>query len=315
MPQKISQDHIKSMSFGPKSVGAEAWRNVSTIREEGVSYAISSLSMWTGLSAKVVEASCDRPVYNSDEADCSRLIVLLEQKDTRVAIGPHRTRRPTPTQDTPHQMAVGAPGARQFGFFDRPSGYMRWLVLQFDVALLGRQLGVGFEPADFTPRFMFHDPVLFQIAKRFEAACLGEEVRDTLHDDLLLVALLNGLGRLEHGADEKRPFALSQSQRRLLIDYMRARLMTNIRLSELCNLVQLSPFHFCRSFKKSLGVSPHAWQMRERIRVAQSMLRDNQTRLADVALAVGFYDQAHFTKSFKKIVGVTPGTWQDARCR
>lgn len=312
MPQKISREHIKSMSSGPRSLGADAWRNVSTISQEGIKYTINSLSMWTNLSAKVVEASCQEPFYNFDEADCSRLIVMLTQRDTRVTISPHRSLRPTPTHDTPYQMTVGAPGARQFGFFDQPSDHIRWLVLQFDVNLLGRHLGEGFQTPDFRPRFMFYDPHLYQIAKHFEAACLGEEPPDTLRDDLLLLALLNGLGRLERIFDERR-YGLSQAERRLLVDYMRNRLTENIRLRELCNLVQLSPFHFCRSFKRSLGVSPHAWQMRERIRVAQAMLRDDRARLADVAIAVGFYDQAHFTKSFKKVVGVTPRLWQEAR--
>lgn len=280
------------------------------MRQEHIHYSINSLSLWDNLSAKVVEASCDKAFDNVDEADCSRFIMLLSPHNTHVSVGSHRKRRPTPTHDTPYQMSIGAPGARQYGFFDRPCANMRWLVLQFDVTLLGQHLGEGTQTPDLLPRFMFHDPALYQIAKLFEAACLGEQAPDALRDDLLLLALLNGLSQLERTFDDKS-YPLSQVQRRLIIDYMRTRLTENIRLAELCNLVQLSPFHFCRAFKRSLGLSPHAWQVRERIRIAQSMLRDGRMRLADVAVAVGFYDQAHFTKSFKKLVGITPGAWQE----
>jgi AraC-like DNA-binding protein len=309
VPNKISRDNIKFLGSGVKNAGADSWRNVSTMSQESIRYTISSLSMWTSLSAKVVYASCDQPFYSFDEADCSRLVMMLTPKKSGVIIGPHRNRRPTPTHDTPYQMTLSAPGARQYGFFDQPANHLRWLVLQFDVNLLGQHLGEGFRTSDFHPRFMFFDHNLYQIAKLFEAACLGDEPPDTLRDDLLLLALLNSLARIERSFVDKS-YGLSQAERRLLIDYMRTRLIETIRLSELCNLVQLSPFHFCRSFKNSLGVSPHAWQMRERIRVAQIMMRDGRTQLADVAVAVGFYDQAHFTKSFKKIVGLPPGAWQ-----
>ncbi|MGN7735406.1 helix-turn-helix domain-containing protein [Ensifer sp. 22564] len=312
MATQVSRENINSLISGRRSFGPDAWRHVSAIRHEGISYAIESLAMWSHLSAKVVEASCLRPSYNSDEADCSRLVVMLAQDDTCVTIGPHRSRRPTPTHDTPFQMSVSAPGSRQFGFFDHPSGYLKWLVLQFDVDKLGQQLGAGFEACDFRPRHMFYDAALYQVARLFEAACRKEDSSETLRDDLLMLSLLTALSRLEKPAED-RPFGLSPTQRRLLVDYMRSRLATNIRLSELCNLVQLSPFHFCRAFKTSLGVSPHVWHTRERVRVAQSMLSDRRMRLADVAHAVGFCDQAHFTKSFRRIVGMPPGAWQRAR--
>ncbi|MGE6781836.1 helix-turn-helix domain-containing protein [Ensifer adhaerens] len=312
MATQVPREHIHSMVSGPRSFGPDAWRHVSAIRHDGIIYGIKSLAMWSHLSAKVVEASCLRPSYNSDEADCSRLVVMLAQDETRVTIGPHRSRRPTPTHDTPFQMSVGVPGLRQFGFFDQPSGSIRWLVLQFDVDKLGQQLGAGFEACDFRPRHMFYDAALYRVARLFEAACSEEDSSETLRDDLLMLSLLTALSRLEKPADD-RPYGLSPTQRRLLVEYMRSRLASNIRLSELCNLVQLSPFHFCRAFKTSLGVSPHVWHTRERVRVAQSMLSDRRMRLADVAHAVGFCDQAHFTKSFRRIVGMPPGAWQRVR--
>ncbi|MFK0384014.1 helix-turn-helix domain-containing protein [Agrobacterium sp. NPDC090273] len=313
MARQVSHDSIQTMVSGPRSFGPDAWRHVSAIRHDGISYEIKSVSMWTHLSAKVVEASCLRPSYNSDEADCSRLVVMLAQDNARVTIGPHRSRRPTPTHDTPFQMSVSAPGARQWGFFDQPSGYLRWLVLQFDVGKLGQQLGAGFEACDFRPRHMFYDETLYHVARQFEFACSEEDSGETLRDDLLMLSLLNAISRLEKPGED-RPYGLSPTQRRLLVEYMRSRLASNIRLSELCNLVQLSPFHFCRAFKTSLGVSPHAWHTRERVRVAQAMLCDRRMRPADVAHAVGFFDQAHLTKSFSRIVGMPPGTWQRVRC-
>jgi AraC-like DNA-binding protein len=40
------------------------------------------------------------------------------------------------------------------------------------------------------------------------------------------------------------------------------------------------------------------------------MMRDSHRRLAEVALATGFADQAHFTRTFSRLAGSSPGAWR-----
>jgi AraC-like DNA-binding protein len=48
--------------------------------------------------------------------------------------------------------------------------------------------------------------------------------------------------------------------------------------------------------------------MQNRIRKSQHLLAEN-SNIAEVALATGFYDQSHFIKCFKKIMNVTPSEY------
>jgi AraC-like DNA-binding protein len=63
--------------------------------------------------------------------------------------------------------------------------------------------------------------------------------------------------------------------------------------------------HLVRSFTRQFGVSPHAYVIGRRIDAARRELLRG-ARPADVATAVGFYDQAHFTRHFKRHTSMTP---------
>jgi methylphosphotriester-DNA--protein-cysteine methyltransferase len=47
----------------------------------------------------------------------------------------------------------------------------------------------------------------------------------------------------------------------------------------------LSRFHFCRAFKESTGLSPHAWLRQHRIEQAMKMLRNTDASIANSATA------------------------------
>jgi len=80
----------------------------------------------------------------------------------------------------------------------------------------------------------------------------------------------------------------------------------NFSLDELAKHACLSKFHLLRAFKKELGITPSAFQMQLRLNAARKLIFQNIS-LTEVALALGFSDQAHFTNTFKKYSnGVSP---------
>jgi AraC-like DNA-binding protein len=58
-------------------------------------------------------------------------------------------------------------------------------------------------------------------------------------------------------------------------------------------------------------VSPHAYVIGRRIEAARRRLLRGD-RPADVAVAVGFHDQAHLTRHFKRHTSVTPARYADS---
>jgi AraC family transcriptional regulator len=71
----------------------------------------------------------------------------------------------------------------------------------------------------------------------------------------------------------------------------------------------LSPFHFLRLFKRALGVTPHQYLLRCRLREAARLLGDGCS-VTDAAYDVGFKDLSNFVRTFHRAAGVSPGQFQ-----
>jgi AraC-like DNA-binding protein len=74
----------------------------------------------------------------------------------------------------------------------------------------------------------------------------------------------------------------------------------------------LSPFHFLRLFAAVLGVTPHQYVVRSRLRHAARLLADEGRSITDVAFDVGFGDLSNFVRTFHRAAGVSPGSFRRA---
>jgi AraC family transcriptional regulator len=102
---------------------------------------------------------------------------------------------------------------------------------------------------------------------------------------------------------------LNSYQIRRVVDFILSHLNGNLSLLALAEQAKLSPFHFARQFRATLGLSPHQFVMRQRIQSSLHLIRTGKLPLARIAAETGFHDQAHFTHAFRKILGVTPATY------
>ncbi|SIQ35108.1 AraC family transcriptional regulator [Aquipseudomonas alcaligenes] len=94
-------------------------------------------------------------------------------------------------------------------------------------------------------------------------------------------------------------------------ELLAARLGDPPSLEELAGLVNLSPFHFARVFRRATGLPPHAWLKQRRLEQARALLRSGCAPL-QVALQLGFSDQSHLNRQFKQSYGVSPGEYRRA---
>jgi AraC family transcriptional regulator len=74
----------------------------------------------------------------------------------------------------------------------------------------------------------------------------------------------------------------------------------------------LSPFHFLRLFAAVLGVTPHQYLVRSRLRHAARLLADDARSITEVALDVGFGDLSNFVRTFHRAAGVSPRRFRQA---
>jgi AraC-like DNA-binding protein len=83
-----------------------------------------------------------------------------------------------------------------------------------------------------------------------------------------------------------------------------------IRVSDLSTLARSSPSYFSCAFKRTFGVSPHAYVMSRRISMAVELMLNSDAPLSQIAINCGFADQAHFSRQFRRAMGYTPSTWR-----
>jgi AraC family transcriptional regulator len=97
---------------------------------------------------------------------------------------------------------------------------------------------------------------------------------------------------------------------RRAIERLRSDVDADVSLAALASDAGLSRFHFCRAFKESTGLSPHAWLRQHRIEQAMNMLRDTNESIISIAAALGYSSQTAFAAAFRKMTGETPRDWR-----
>jgi AraC-like DNA-binding protein len=96
-------------------------------------------------------------------------------------------------------------------------------------------------------------------------------------------------------------------------DYLEDNYNREISLEQLAQVANLSSFHLNRSFSRTFGMPPHAYQIQLRILKAKRLLRKEQS-IESVAIETGFVSQSHFGSHFKRLVCMTPKQYiQDSK--
>jgi AraC family transcriptional regulator len=95
-----------------------------------------------------------------------------------------------------------------------------------------------------------------------------------------------------------------------VLNYIDAYLDKNIKLADLAQLLDMSPFHFSRLFKQSIGMTPHQYLSQQRVERAKELLKKTDRLIIDIALECGFSSHSHLSKQFRQITGITPKTYR-----
>jgi AraC-like DNA-binding protein len=85
-----------------------------------------------------------------------------------------------------------------------------------------------------------------------------------------------------------------------------------IGLEDAAGQAGISPFHFLRLFSAALGVTPHQYLVRSRLRHAARLLTGHDRSVTDVAYDVGFGDLSNFVRTFHRAAGTSPLRFRQA---
>jgi AraC-like DNA-binding protein len=116
------------------------------------------------------------------------------------------------------------------------------------------------------------------------------------------------------GRKQEAP-AVRPSDRRRVVEaalWLDAHAHETIGLDDTAGEVGLSSFHFRRLFAAVLGVTPHQYLVRCRLRHAARLLVDDSRSITDIAYDVGFGDLSNFVRTVHRAAGVSPGNFRKA---
>jgi AraC-like DNA-binding protein len=85
-----------------------------------------------------------------------------------------------------------------------------------------------------------------------------------------------------------------------------------INLDDAAARAGISPFHFLRLFSRTLGVTPHQYLVRARLRHAARRLADDDSPVTAIAYDVGFADLSNFVRTFGRAAGASPLRFRQA---
>ncbi len=113
----------------------------------------------------------------------------------------------------------------------------------------------------------------------------------------------------------EKPVTASARDRRRAVEtalWIDAHSHREIDLEQTAAQAGISPFHFLRLFSSVLGVTPHQYLVRSRLRHAARLLADDGISITDIAYDVGFGDLSNFVRTFHRAAGISPLRFRQA---
>jgi AraC-like DNA-binding protein len=183
-----------------------------------------------------------------------------------------------------------------------------WRMVYLDPAVVARELeeeSVG--PAEIV-RPVARDPLLaWHFARLFACLTAGQPEKLAADENLLrtLICLLRRHGTAKPASTGRSPCVAKAIQR------LDAAPDARVSLAELAALSGVSRFQLLRGFARELRITPHAYLIQRRVRLARQLLADGQSP-AQAAIEAGFADQSHMTRAFVRQLGITPSRYRKA---
>jgi AraC-like DNA-binding protein len=208
---------------------------------------------------------------------------------------------------------IFVPAGHEYHDWQEPRSLARSAYFYFDPAALPVGTDSGFDAVSLAPRLFFEDAAIWEIASKLKALIEGPQANDRLYREALGTVLAHELVRLNPGpkrAGFPARGGLAAWQQRVVVAYIEEHLSEQVSLSGLARLARLSPYHFCRAFKKSFGIPPHRFHTQRRMEHAKVLLAKPAASVTDVGIAVGFSATSSFTTAFRNATGLTPTGYQ-----
>jgi AraC family transcriptional regulator len=158
----------------------------------------------------------------------------------------------------------------------------------------------------------FRDTVVHHIGASLLTGLRRPLEANQLFVDHMMLAFTAHVARTYGGLRDAEPPSggLAPWQAKRACERLEADLGGRLTLQDVATELGLSVSHFSRAFRTSVGLPPHQWLLRQRVRAAKQLMTNRGLSLAEIAVAAGFANQSHLTRVFSRLVGISPGEWR-----
>jgi len=201
-------------------------------------------------------------------------------------------------------LALVPAGVAAHGEFTTGGAYSDYLLVFIDEPALARD-----EACRLTrPLVGFGDPEIRRGLGRLAAEAASPDRHFAMYAEgwaLQTAACLARLGGTGETAPTYRG-GLSPANVRLVQGLVADGLEGTLTVAGLAQACRLSPRHFLRAFRQTLGTTPQQYVTDARLERARQLLAAGDGDLSSVALACGYSHAQHFSTRFRQQMGLTP---------
>ena len=190
----------------------------------------------------------------------------------------------------------------------------------FRLRIRARSIRVYFDPLQFgaalsltKPSLGFEDELLWGTIEKLTHAIQDADLGGSAYIESLGAVLAHEIAHHDREAFpqvNQRHGGLAPWQQSAVTAYIEEHLADQIPLAVLARLVRLSPHHFCRAFKQSLGLPPHRYHVARRVDRAKDLLEQTDMSITRIGVALGFGETSAFTAAFHRVAGMSPSRFR-----
>ena len=212
-----------------------------------------------------------------------------------------------------NQKLTLVPAGYEFSGWQAPRTLSRYTYFYLDPHGIGLDPDLRFTGTELKPRLFFFDQDLWATLQKLRRQLEGRGRMDRAYVEALSIVLAHEVLRLDNGVAPAREDArggLAGWQKKKVVEYIEENLADDLVLAQLAKVAGLSPFHFARAFKESLGLPPRRYVTSRRIEKAKALLAQPDRSVTQVGAQLGFGDTSSFSTAFRQHTGTTPTAYR-----
>jgi AraC family transcriptional regulator len=175
-----------------------------------------------------------------------------------------------------------------------------------------KQNGVEWAITDYNYHFT-NDIAINQILQRLIFIFTENHPSKDIFSDLLIQELVIRIIQTESKSMYLKKSLTDSNNDRIsyVIKYIRENITEDLSIELLSRKANMSESNFYRTFKHELGSSPNDFIIDEKLKIAESVLRNPKLSIKEAYLSAGFNSFSYFCRIFKKKKNLSPSEFKE----